>query len=436
MVLRSAVRGVAARADRRQVQDRQRHRAHSADPRVTVGRHRQTQPCAQRFAVLVAGAESPGLLQQRHHFVDDRREIGGVDGRPQPRAVDTEPLPVEQHVDQFLWAATEVERIRARIALAVERNQHVGIDFQFTATGRADLIEDASQRCIVLGRDEHDIGAGGCEFIHRAGVCQCRDHRLALRRTRRDRRALDREVLSEEVDVVQFVGVHIAPGGHIANDRVVLPAVPETAHHVDVLNGLVEIGNLGFASPAEQGRLVRGCTNARLPARPAVRHIVKGGDGFGDVEGLGVGDRRHRNQADVARRRSNARRDQHGIPTTGEPSRVDPFATPRLRHQAVVDGEEVEQSAFGGGRQIGPVASAEHRRGAGLRPERGPPGLRVPSVSVQRDGQVQRLAGQVSSLSNAIGKTGPSDGSGPGNRVYPPASYSFSASGWRSPVIR
>ena len=62
--------------------------------------------------------------------------------------------------------------------------------------------------------------------------------------------------------------------------------------------------------------------------------------------------------------------------------------------------------------RLGPIATAERRRGVRVGRQGGPPRLRVPAVSVQRDGQMQ-LTGHASHFSKAIGKTGPSDGSGP-----------------------
>ena len=51
--------------------------------------------------------------------------------------------------------------------------------------------------------------------------------RWPWRRTRGDRGALDREVLTREVDVVQFVPIDEPSGCDVADDGVVLPAVPE-----------------------------------------------------------------------------------------------------------------------------------------------------------------------------------------------------------------
>ena len=50
----------------------------------------------------------------------------------------------------------------------------------------------------------------------------------------------DREPAALEVDVVQLVPVDEAAGGHVADLRVVFPAVPETAQHLHLVGRLVE----------------------------------------------------------------------------------------------------------------------------------------------------------------------------------------------------
>ena len=54
------------------------------------------------------------------------------------------------------------------------------------------------ERRVIGRRDEHEIGAGRGEFVDARRVGQRCHHRLALRRTRGDRGALDREVLTRE----------------------------------------------------------------------------------------------------------------------------------------------------------------------------------------------------------------------------------------------
>ncbi len=114
--------------------------------------------------------------------------------------------------------------------------KQVGVDLEALPTSaRMDRSE-----LVVLRGDEDQIGTARGELVDRVRVREGGHDRLALRRARRDRRALDREVLACEVDVVQLVAVDEPSGGDVADDGVVLPAVPEPAGHLDRVGGLVE----------------------------------------------------------------------------------------------------------------------------------------------------------------------------------------------------
>ena len=93
---------------------------------------------------------------------------------------------------------------------------------------------------------------------------------------------------------------------------------------------------------------------------------VKRGNGFGDVEGLGVGDGGDRDEPDVRGDRRDPRCDEHGIGPARQPPRVDLGATTSLRGERVVEGHEVQQPTFGGDGEVGPVAAAGD--GLGSRP--------------------------------------------------------------------
>ena len=80
---------------------------------------------------------------------------------------------------------------------------------------------------------------------------------------------------------------------------------------------------------------------------------VKRGNGFGDVEGLGVGDGGYRDEPDVLGDRRDPRCDEHGIGPARQPPRVDLGATAPLRGERVVEGHEVQQPTFGGGGEVG-----------------------------------------------------------------------------------
>jgi hypothetical protein len=162
---------------------------------------------------------------------------------------------------------------------------------------------------------------------------------------------------------------------------------------------------------------------------------VKCGNGFGNVKGLGVGNRGDRDQADVTGRGGNPGGHQNGVGPARQPTWFDVRTASALRGECVVERDEVQQAAFGGHGHAGPVPAAGDRFGAG----RVPPSLRMPAVPVERDAEMQVIGhGAVSSkvFTNATGKPLPSPDSGSVSREYPAARYSASASGWRSPVVR
>ncbi len=191
-----------------------------------------------------------------------------------------------------------------------------------------------------------------------------------------------------EIDVVQLVPVDEPAGGAVADHRVVLPAVPQPAGHLDGVGGLVEQIDACDVPTAEQRGLVLGTADPHLPAGPAVGDEVKRGNGFGDVEGLGVGDGRDRDEPDVTGDGCDPRCDEHRVRPARQPPRVDFGAASTLRGERIVERHEVQQPAFGGDREAGPVAAA----GDGRRAGRLPPRLGMPAVAVECDRQMQMFA--------------------------------------------
>ena len=92
----------------------------------------------------------------------------------------------------------------------------------------------------VWGVTKTDIGLLGGQPVGDRRMGQGGDQGLALRGPGRDRGPSHAEPASLEVDVVQLVPVDEPPGGDVADLGVVLPAVPEAAHDLDEVGGLVE----------------------------------------------------------------------------------------------------------------------------------------------------------------------------------------------------
>ena len=126
-----------------------------------------------------------------------------------------------------------------------------------------------------------------------------------------------------EVDVVQLVAVDEPPGGDVADDGVVLPAVPQPADDLDGVGGFVEQVDAADVAAAEQLGLVWGAADPHLPAGPAVGDEVKRGNRFRYMERLGVGHGRDRDQADVVGHRRHPGCDEHRVGPAREPTRID-----------------------------------------------------------------------------------------------------------------
>ena len=204
-------------------------------------------------------------------------------------------------------------------------------------------------------------------------------------------------------DVVQLVPVDEPAGGHVADFRVVLPAVPAPAQHLHVVGRLVEVvgdqplrARIGEAvrlqrrdlPAAEVGRGAGPDGDLDPDPGPAAAHVVQGGDGPGQVERLGMGGDGGRHEPDVPGGGGGPGRDQHRVEAAPDPvgAGVGRQAVVGLQVQAVLNGEEVQQAAFGVAGQLGPVTGGEQplRLGIRLAPRGG-----MPASAVESDREMQ-----------------------------------------------
>ncbi len=346
----------------------------------------------------VLGAEQLALLQDRDEHVDDDVEVVDCHPGSEPEAVDTLSTPLTDPVGEFGRRPGEHECIRvecaarecvetpeplgAALARCVEEDHEVRVHPQrFTDTPdphprRRDLVDEVTHAAGVRRGDEHQICLPRGQFVRKVAVGQQCDHRLPLRRSGRDRRPSNVEEPAFEVDVVQLVAVDEPSRLHVAELRVVLPAVPQPPNDLDGVGGLVEqvVDELGQAilgerlpvalvesgdvAPAEVCGLLRGGGHLDLPAGATVRCVVEGGQRLGHVERFGVRGGDRRDQPDVPGRRCNPRGDQERIEPDPYPvHRVGVLARVRVRRygKGILDRDEVQQPAFRGGDEIGPV---------------------------------------------------------------------------------
>ena len=187
---------------------------------------------------------------------------------------------------------------------------------------------------------------------------------------------------------MQLVPVDEPSGGDVADDGVVLPAVPEPADHLDGVGGLVEQvrrrGCRGVPnSSASCGvPLTRTCQPARpCETKSSVAMAFETWNGSVWVT-VATGIRPMWFVTGATREATST--------ASGRPASQRGSISGRRRRcggERVVEGHEVQQSAFGGGGQAGPVPATRH----GLEVRRVPPCLRVPAVAVERDREVQML---------------------------------------------
>lgn len=246
-------------------------------------------------------------------------------------------------VAAVLLAGEGVEAVAAGGGLGrvvVEEDHQVGEDVQplLGAARRllfgADLGEDRAGLSGVVRGGVADVGGAGHQAVGDGVVREGGHQGLALRRAGGDGGALDAEVAALEVDVVQLVAVDETPGADVTDLRVVLPAVPEAAHDLDVVARLVEeVGHqfaggrgvvgldAGKGTAAEVGGLGGAGGDLDAQARPAGADVVEGGDGLGDVERLGVGGHHGRDEAYAAGQRGDPGGDQDGVELGRGPGR-------------------------------------------------------------------------------------------------------------------
>ena len=213
--------------------------------------------------LFVAAAEGRSVLEHADQSVGDGLEVVGEGAGPEPEPLDPGGAPVEQQIGELTGRAGVDEGVRA-VDAAVQLVEPVLAGPRRGAVRRRGRRR-RPRRCAVAapGRDSASSWLRTVATRSRAssvvcGVMKTRsaaraanangdgdvgqdaDQRLTLRGARGDRRAPDREPLPFEVDVVQLVPVDEPPRRHVADLRVVLPAVPEAAHDLDEVRRLVE----------------------------------------------------------------------------------------------------------------------------------------------------------------------------------------------------
>ena len=122
-----------------------------------------------------------------------------------------------------------------------------------------DVVIEGLGRCEVpLDREDHlgDRGGKGLALLGRPGL---HEDRLTLRGPRNREGTADFEVAADVIQQVQLLGIEKNPRRLVYEKRILLPAIPEPAHHVDEFTGdRITVRNVGMPVITEVMRFERG----------------------------------------------------------------------------------------------------------------------------------------------------------------------------------
>lgn len=190
---------------------------------------------------------------------------------------------------------------------------------------------------------------------------------MPLRRAGDVQRPSYGEVLAPVVRGAQSRRVVVAARRLVPYDRVVVEAVPERLHDLhELVRAAVARLVFEVGAVAEVRRLRRDAGCGDVPARPAARYVVEGGELAGDVERMVVDGGRRGRQADVLGHQGQRgqQRERLELLGTAGPGRVGLVAPGR---DTVGDEQRVEPAAFEGAGQVGVEGEVELSVGARVR---------------------------------------------------------------------
>ena len=187
---------------------------------------------------------------------------------------------------------------------------------------------------------------------------------------------------ADVVDAVDAVGVRVLARALVADDRVVLPRVPQGGDHVEELVGpFVPVGVRRVLVETEVLRRAGRARRDDVPARSSAADVVEAGELAGQVVRLGVRGGRRADQAQVGGRRGQGGQQRERLEP--EPRRVGDVVRER---RAVREEQAVERGGLRGPGQLDVVREVEHALGRRLPV---PPGCLVVTARVHEQVEVQ-----------------------------------------------
>ena len=202
---------------------------------------------------------------------------------------------------------------------------------------------------------EHHIGGRRRHVLALLGGAGLHDHRIALRRARNVDRSAHREMLALVVEYVNFCRIEEDARRLVAHEGVVLPAVPQPAHHLDEFRGaaiaLVIVGRRVVVEILCLHRRYRGDD---VPAGTAAAQMVERGELPRDVKRLAVGGRERGDKADALcrHRQGGEQRDRLKARGVGKPAERARRFVVLANSDRVGKEDHVELSSLGGLRDL------------------------------------------------------------------------------------
>ena len=252
------------------------------------------------------------LLAERHQLVVGALDrVAARNGR-RHRAVQRQPRQVAEHAPQHRQADARMHhglhpgelvlRLRLRAPQHRQDAGHHQHGCRVAARLGPMLLHAAVERDrigleLLLGVDQ--VGDAGPQILPGAGGAGLRDDGVALDGACHVQRALHLQQLAVVVQRVQLGRVEVAAPLLVADECVVLPAIPKAEHDIhELFSPAVAAPVLHMRVQAEIERLLLAPGRHHVPGHPALRHVVQRGELAGHVVRLVVGGGRAGDEAE------------------------------------------------------------------------------------------------------------------------------------------
>ena len=219
------------------------------------------------------------------------------------------------------------------------------------------------QRCT-----KDHLGELGGDIDHVLGAARLHDDRPSLRGPRHIERPAHREELAFVIERMQPLRIEKLPAGLVADEGVVVPAVPQRGDDIGEFAGaFVALAVLEVLIAAEILRFFLLARRDQVPAGAAAADMVEGGELARHVIRLVVARGRGGDEPDMARRAGQRRKQGDRLEIGDVLRRAAQRVNMRLSHADIVGEEDhVELGTLGGLRQLAIVRDIDPGVGLGF----------------------------------------------------------------------